>query len=124
MSRTKAIALSMFGGATAAVLTAGVAFADDRGFGGGFGMRHRDGFGVFMFFPLLLVIAAIVLAILLWRGRHEQPTFNVPVAPPAASPTFNAQAILADRLARGEISPDDYRAAIAVLREPPVPPAG
>jgi uncharacterized membrane protein len=37
---------------------------------------------------------------------------------------LNAQAILADRLARGEISPDDYRAAVTVLRETPPPPAG
>jgi putative membrane protein len=119
MSRAKAFAFSAAGGAVAAVLIANVAFAQDRGFGdGGFGRRHR-GDGMMLFFPLLLLIAAAVLVILLWRGR-QAPT---PVAaPPAASPTFNAQAILADRLARGEITPDDYRAAITVLREPPPPP--
>ena len=42
---------------------------------------------------------------------------------PAMSPTLNAQSILADRLARGEISPDDYRAAVAVLRETAPPTA-
>jgi len=128
MSRAKALAAAMLGGAVAALLTTGVVFADDRGFGGGFRMHHRDGFGVFMFFPLLLLIAAVVLAILLFRGR-QAPTFNIPVPPPSAaspvSPTHNAQVILADRLARGEITPEDYRAAIAVLREPPpAPPAG
>ncbi len=77
-----------------------------------------------MMLPILVLIALAVLAgILLWRSR-QTPT---PIATtPPASPTFNAQAILADRLARGEISPDDYRAAIAVLREtpPPPPPVG
>jgi putative membrane protein len=41
--------------------------------------------------------------------------------PPPVSPTHNAEAILADRLARGEIQPDDYRAAITVLRETAAP---
>ena len=34
----------------------------------------------------------------------------------------HAEAILAERLARGEISPDDYRAAAAALRGDPGPP--
>jgi uncharacterized membrane protein len=121
MSRTKAIAFSALGGAFAAVFTANIAFADGR-FGGGFG-SHRRGDGVFLFFPLLMLIALGALLVLLWRGRHNVAPIGAPPAPPSsASPTFNAQAILADRLARGEISPDDYRAAITVLREPPPPP--
>jgi putative membrane protein len=122
MSRTKAIAFSAVGGAVAAVFTANIAFAQGR-FGGGFGPRRR-GDGIFLFFPLLMLIALGVLLVVLWRGRHTVAAIGAPPAPPPpASPTFNAQAILADRLARGEISPDDYRAAITVLREtPPVPP--
>ena len=112
MSRGKAIALSTVVGAAAAVSTAGVAFAaDGRGFGGGFG-RHRGGGMLLM---MLLLAAVVVLIVLLWRGRH--PVTAPFVAAPPASPTLNAQAILADRLARGEISPDDYRAAVSVLRE-------
>jgi uncharacterized membrane protein len=81
-------------------------------------MHRRDG-GVFMFFPMLLLIGVIVLVALLWRGRHPATQIT---STPSASPTLNAQAILADRLARGEINPDDYRAAVAVLREtqPPI----
>jgi putative membrane protein len=122
MSRTKAIAFSAVGGAVAAILTANIAFADGRGFGGDFG-RHRRGDGFMFFFPLLMLIAVAVLLVVLWRGRHPVTPVGGPPAPPA-SPTLNAQAILADRLARGEINPDDYRAAITVLREGPPPPVG
>jgi len=76
-----------------------------------------------LFFPLLMLIAVAVLLVVLWRGRHPVTLAGPPTAPPA-SPTLNAQAILADRLARGEISPDDYRSAITVLRESPPPPVG
>jgi putative membrane protein len=100
------------------VLTANVAFA--QGFGDGFGRRERG--GGMLFFPLLMLIAVAVLLVVLWRGRHPV-TAAAPPAPPV-SPTLNAQAILADRLARGEITPDDYRAAITVLRETPPPPVG
>jgi uncharacterized membrane protein len=125
MSRTRNIASGTLLGAAAAILTAEAAFAvDGRGFGDGFG-RHRDG-GFMLFFPLLLLIGVVALLIVLWRGgRLPAASVAAPLAPPAppASPTFNAESILADRLARGEISPDDYRAAITVLREPP-PSAG
>ena len=123
MSRTRAIAASMAAGAVAAVLTANVAFADGRGFGGGFDRRRHDGF--LFFFPLLLLLGVAALLVVLWRGRHPvvaQATPIVGAAPPPVSPTHNAETILADRLARGEIQPDDYRAAITVLRET-APPA-
>ena len=125
MSRTRAIAFSAVGGAGAAMLTANIAFAEGRGFGGGFG-RDRRGGGLLFFFPLLMLLAVGALLIVLWRSRHTVlPTAAPIVGPQPVSPTFNAQAILADRLARGEISPDDYRAAITVLREsPPPPPVG
>ena len=69
-----------------------------------------------------MLIAVAALLVVLWRGRHPvTPVGGPPLSP--ASPTLNAQAILADRLARGEITPDDYRATITVLRESP-PPVG
>ncbi len=123
MSRSRAIVASTILGAAAAVLTANVALAQGRGLGGGFGRRH-DGRGL-MIFPMLLLIGLAVVLIVLWRGRHLAPTVTAPpVTAPPSSPTLNAQAILADRLARGEISPDDYRAAVSVLREVPPPPVG
>jgi len=122
MSKIRAVALSAMAGAAAAILTTNVAFAEGR-FGRGYG-RHRGG-GFFFLLPLLLLGAVVALLVVLWRGRNSSaPTLAAASAAPAAvSPTFNAQAILADRLARGEISPDDYRAAITVLRDTPtVPP--
>ena len=73
-------------------------------------------------FPLLLLIAVAALVILLWRGRQPVAPLGASSAP-TVSPTLNAQSILADRLARAEISPDDYRAAVTVLREAPQPPS-
>jgi uncharacterized membrane protein len=120
MSRSRSIPLGAAVGSVAAVLTAGVAFAQDRGIGDGF-HRHYRGDGMFFFLPLLVLAALVILAVLLWRSRNPV----TPVATsPHPSPTLNAQTILADRLARGEISPDDYRAAITVLHETPPPPAG
>jgi putative membrane protein len=112
MSRITQFAISSAIGVGATTLVASNAFAaDGRGFGDGFG-HHRG--GGMMFFPgLILLIAVCALAAMLWRNRRTPAT---PVGPPP-SPTVNAQSILADRLARGEINPDDYRAAIAVLRE-------
>jgi uncharacterized membrane protein len=121
MSRIRAIAFSAVGGAVAALFTANIAFAEGRGFGGDFG-RGRRGDGLMFFFPLLMLLAVAALLVVLWRGRHPVTTTGAPPPAPPASPTLNAQAILADRLARGEISPDDYRAAITVLRESPPPP--
>jgi putative membrane protein len=118
MSRSRSIAISAAVGCIAAVMTAGVAFAQDRGMGDGFGRRHRGG-GMFFFLPLLVLAAIAVLAVMLWRSRN--PVSPIVTSPPA-SPTLNAQTILADRLARGEISPDDYRSAITVLHETPPPP--
>jgi len=124
MSKIRAVALSAAAGAAAAILTANVAFAEGQL--GRYG--HRRG-GQFLFFlPLLMLFAVAVLVLVLWRGRHpvapSPPAAPRATPPPTASPTFKAEAILADRLARGEITPDDYRAAIAVLREtaPPAPP--
>ena len=116
MPSGKTFALSTALGATVAVSTASIAFAaDGRGFGDGFG-RHRSG-GPFLML-LLLFAAVVLLVVLLWRNRHPVPARGAATPPaPPASPTLNAQTILADRLARGEISPDDYRTAVSVLRE-------
>jgi hypothetical protein len=82
---------------------------------------------------LAVVVGLAILGTWLIIGRRTAvPAAPVaPAAPLAApvavSPTANAEAILAERLARSEISPDEYRAALAAMRESsagPVPGPG
>ena len=97
-------------------MTNALHFVADRGMGEGFG-RHRGG----PFLPILcmaLMLGAIGLVVWLVLRRRQQPTLAVAATTgaPAPSPTFHAEAILAERLARSEISPEDYRSTLAALR--------
>jgi uncharacterized membrane protein len=95
---------------------------------GGYGMdRWHDG-GAGPWLGLLMMVAvAVAIGLAVWlllnrRGNvaHVPPAPMAQVAPPV-SPTANAEGILAERLARSEITPDDYRAMLAALREQPAP---
>ena len=87
----------------------------DRGWG-----MNRE--GRFDGHPWLAALCMAVLIgglvfLLVWafgRGRHPQQA--APAGPAVLPPTHNAESILAERLARGEISPDDYRTSLAALR--------
>ncbi len=108
MSRSRVARVGTMAGAMFAVLPAGMALAAGGGGDGrGFGRHHRDE-DIVVLLPLALLIGFAIAAIVMWRRRSG-------VGP--TTQTLNAQAILAERLARGEITPDEYRAAIAVLRE-------
>lgn len=80
----------------------------------------HDGFGwgwIPMTIMMLLVFGSLILlgvALLRRTGTHDHPAPTGPAAPPAPS----AQQILADRLARGEIEPDDYRIRLEALTTP------
>ena len=97
---------------------------------GGFGMHDRwNGGGFHPWLGLVMMLAtalAVGLAVWFLLNRRAHVT-SVPPAPPASplaaapSPTAAAEAILAERLARSEITPDDYRSVISALRE--LPPA-
>jgi uncharacterized membrane protein len=76
------------------------------------GGRHP---GVFLL-GCLMIAAVVVLAVMLYRSRR--PAVTSPVAP---SSTVNAEAILNERLARGEVSVEDFIAARAALRGETVP---
>lgn len=125
---TRKLLISTAAATAAVVAVAGTALAAD---GRGYGMhRGRDGHPFFGILLLVLVAGLAVLGTWLLVGRRRPATTfpvaaaSVPAAPPAAvSPTANAEAILAERLARSEISTDEYRAALAALREGPVGPA-
>lgn len=106
--------------ATAAVFAvAGTALAQG-GPGRGMG-RDDDGhhplFGILCM--LAIAAAAIVGTWLVIRRGSAPRAAGAPVAAPSL-PTASAEAILAERLARSEISPDDYRSTLAALRGAPL----
>jgi len=108
------------GAATISAIAVGTAFADDgRGPGmmrGGRGGRHP----IFALVCMVAIAGVAILATWLILRRRPQTAAPAPVAyVPAgpASPTAQAETILAERLARSEISPDDYRSMLAALRE-------
>lgn len=110
--------------ASAALLTvAGTAMAEGSGRGMG---RGREEHPVFVFLLLLAVAAAAIVGTWLVIRRGSAPSAAAPAAPVApAAPTAGAEVILAERLARSEISPDDYRSMLAALRGTPMAaPAG
>lgn len=83
--------------------------------GGNFG---RHGGAPWLGLIALLLIGAAVAALVMWllRGRGRGAA-----APVAAAPTASAEVILAERLARSEIDPTEYRNLLAALRgETPV----
>lgn len=75
---------------------------------------HMDnGWGIVMVFGMLGMWVLIALAIV-WLVRF----LATPVVPPTGSDsigTRTAEQILAERLARGEIDPEEYRARLNAL---------
>ena len=84
------------------------------------GMDHGD----WGWLPMVVMMVVLV-GTLIWIGmalvrssRHALQMHAVPASPAAAPPAtrFTAQEILAERLARGEMEPDDYRQRLEALR--------
>ena len=80
------------------------------------------GNGGWWWIPMMIMMIAfwgglIWIGVTLLKRNHTAPahTPNPPIS--AARPT--AEEILAERLARGEIEPDDYRQRLDALRTPP-----
>lgn len=77
----------------------------------------HDGFGwgwIPMAIMMLLVWGSLIwlgVALLRRTGTHEHATVTGQPSPPAPNP----QQILAERLARGEIEPDEYRTRLEAL---------
>lgn len=59
-----------------------------------------------------LLITAIVLAI-----RYLTSSRGSPASPPPSTGQAHAEAVLAERFARGEIDEQEYRQRLALLRE-------
>ena len=106
-------------GVLAAMITVGVAAAAP--FGPHHDGRGRHGGGPAMLVVCLLAVLAIVAGVAFFlRRRTPVPAA---AAPMPVSHTASAETILAERLARGEISPEDYRVTAAALRGEAAPPS-
>ncbi len=71
------------------------------------------GWGVVMVLGMLafwLLVALAVVWLVRTTGRPQPPS-----EPRSGSVTAGAEQILAERLARGEIEPEDYRARLAAI---------
>ncbi|MEQ1699475.1 MAG: hypothetical protein ABMA25_05155 [Ilumatobacteraceae bacterium] len=120
MKRKLIIAASL---ATAGALAvAGTVMADDRdGRGMGMGMDGR-GHRPFVGGIFVMVALAAAVGVGVWLLMRRRPTMALAGAGPVAStsfasPTASAETILAERLARSEVTPDEYRVSLAALRE-------
>ena len=77
--------------------------------------NHDWGFGMWWMAVMMIAFwgGIILLAVTMFRrDRHLVSPNAGPVVPPKLSP----EEILADRLARGEIEPADYRSRLDALR--------
>ena len=79
---------------------------------------------------MLFVLLVIVVLAALWRGSSTHRTGGSGFAkrwegsPPPQSHVPEAERVLAERLARGEIEVDEYRHRLAALRGEGGPPGG
>ena len=88
--------------------------------------RWNDGWnggsGIWMALMMVAFVAVIAWVIVSISRRNSRP---IPLAETAsaASGRPSPQAILAERLARGEIEPEEYNTRLSVLlAAPPIPP--
>jgi len=58
----------------------------------------------------------IWVAVTLLRHGHPTPHLHTPVTAPITPSAQKPQEVLADRLARGEIEPDEYRQRLDALQ--------
>ncbi len=90
-------------------------------------MHHRDwnhgwGDGAWWLMAIMMIVlwgglVWVALTLVRQGNRHLHPHAPAPTA--AAPPRQTPQEVLADRLARGEIDPDDYRQRLDALTHQP-----
>lgn len=84
---------------------------------------HMSGGGWWLVALLVLVLIGLVTALLVvYLVRGGQASGEPGATDRAAPGPGLARAILDERLARGDIDPDDYRDRRALLESPPHPP--
>ncbi|MEU8514676.1 SHOCT domain-containing protein [Kitasatospora sp. NPDC048722] len=82
------------------------------------------GWGIgFMTVSMLIFWTLVALGVVAVLRRTSRPGRHGPAAPPSPAPPQRStpEQLLAERLARGEIDPDEYRARLDTLRggDPP-----
>jgi putative membrane protein len=92
---------------------------------------HMDnGWGIAMMLSMLgiwVLLTAVIAIAIVWSIRATRTPTVPPVGsaavsasgPTAGSITGSAEQILAERLARGDIDPEDYKARLDALRSAP-----
>lgn len=69
-----------------------------------------------MAFMMFVILGGLIwIGITLSRHGNHTPHLQTPGAAPITTPRHTPQEILAERLARGEIDPDDYRQRLDAL---------
>jgi putative membrane protein len=81
------------------------------------------GNGTWWWIPMTIMMIAFWGG-LIWIGvtllkRNHTPQLHTGATPPVAPTRPTAEDVLAERLARGEIEPDDYRQRLDALRTTP-----
>lgn len=78
----------------------------------------RDGGGGHWWGWLIgLAVLAMIVGLVVWAVIRLTQSHATAGASPPAAPRSSAEDLLADRLARGEIGPDEYRERLSALRE-------
>lgn len=73
------------------------------------------GSGWWMAFMMVVGLAAVAWVIVALARRNSAPAYQSVVASPLTAPRPTPQEILAERLALGEIEPEDYSKRLAAL---------
>ena len=82
---------------------------------GRWGDGWGSGAGWWMALMMIVVVAAAVWVIVTFARRNGAPPHPSAIASPLAAPRPTPQEILAERLAHGEIEPDEYSKRLAAL---------
>lgn len=77
-----------------------------------------DGWGVVMVLLMIALWGLLAVGVAYLVRATRAPSTPPPPAGPTTHPLSSAEQILAERLARGEIDPDDYQARLSALRAP------
>jgi putative membrane protein len=77
----------------------------------------NDGRGILLMVSMLAIWALVVLVVVWVIRSGRTPAAGMPgPAAPGTNPLGNAEQILAERLARGDIDPEEYRTRLDALR--------